>query len=621
MAAYAASNCHAKTFNGTNRVWKQCGWGKVGGTDFCTRHQVAQKNGLWPIPGAADVQGAPDPDAFEPAPALQPPVQQQPVLPALPLAAPAPLNHPSPVAQPPLAWAAPDHAQPPLAWAAPAHVPPLCLLAIPWAEFEQQAPPKAEGPPEVDHAPVTKKRKLSPGLLAKCDNTGTGKHTAELRFYALFCAEHTEDLGQLPNIGKTVTTQWGKAFLSDAGVNAYLLMLQQDAKPRQVYDKFTSLKQGFRSLNLPASDLPAWCEHGASAPPMISQTFRDHKRSVAKDEAPVEEKGFVTPAHTQEFAVQMVLKHKAGEAPPTHLNDALMLWVMSGRSHRLVNVSNIKWADVGFHGAGAEDPEPQPPFMNILTTKRLGACSASQAAQASVNIRFTLGDTISKELFQAWWDFAPDDVKSDPDAYFFPSRKGDAINWQKAMGYKEVDTIVLGCAQFLGLVHSAEHAATFTSKSIRCGVAAETMRIVRGALSAINPKLGRAQSSKMELNTYSPASVFCEPGLLHSDLAEIDSYFQAALHETYGQKKADMLCAACGYPFCKCIKCISMANGGGKGAGSKHTCWLQGRVSGKKAKNSITETEAQFESRVAAWMWYGVQDMPIYQEAAFKFLT
>jgi hypothetical protein len=316
----------------------------------------------------------------------------------------------------------------------------------------------------------------------------------------------------------------------------------------------------------------------------------------------------------------MIIKHKAGEAPPTHLNDALMLWVMSGRSHRLVNVADIKWADVGFHGAGADDPEPPPPYMDVLATKRLGACSASQASQASVNIRFIFGDIISKELFHAWLDFVPDEIRHDPDAYFFPARNGDAISWHRAKSYKEVDAIVLGCANFLGLVHSADHAATFTSKSIRCGVAAETMRIVRGALSAINPKLGRAQSSKMELSTYAPASVFCEPGLLHGDLVEITSYFEAALHEAFGQKKADMLCATCGYPFCTCSKCTSIANGGGKGAGCKHTCWLQGRVPGKKAKNWMSETQEQFDSRVAAWMWFGVQDMPIYQEAAFKFL-
>jgi hypothetical protein len=38
---------------------------------------------------------------------------------------------------------------------------------------------------------------------------------------------------------------------------------------------------------------------------------------------------------------------------------------------------------------------------------------------------FSLGDVISQYFFGAWWDATPDDIKTDPTAFFFPAA-GDA---------------------------------------------------------------------------------------------------------------------------------------------------------------------------------------------------
>ena len=123
-----------------------------------------------------------------------------------------------------------------------------------------------------------------------------------------------------------------------------------------------------------------------------------------------------------------------------------------------------------------------------------------------------------------------------------------------------MDAYVLACARSLGLVLNDEHAATFTSKAIRAGVAADTARTVMSTMASINPKHGRSKGSKMDLAVYCPPSVLCEPGLLLHDVDGITDFYNTSVQAHLATKKTQWLCEVCGYPKCECSKCTKKRN-------------------------------------------------------------
>lgn len=50
-------------------------------------------------------------------------------------------------------------------------------------------------------------------------------------------------------------------------------------------------------------------------------------------------------------------------------------------------------------------------------------------------------------------------------------------------------------------------------------------------MNAINPTFGRAEDSNVDQQKYTPRAVLTEPGLLHSDVDAIQSYFDAAMED------------------------------------------------------------------------------------------
>jgi hypothetical protein len=612
----------------------------VGGL-FCTWHSKEQKNGLWEMEAAQPAASVPLPAqpaaealALQPAQPAQPaaePIVLQPAQPAQPADEPIALQPPTLALDGglfpggPVAGSGCKHA-------APLHLPVrLALCNAPWADIGAGSQPPLKkrklsvlgATPKRAAAPspiLATDNKLQPSLLAKVIARSANKkcdtQQKEATAYALFCQANSKELGQLPNIGQLVQTKVGSLWLSEVGINAYLVALMDSLVSRTVYEKFLAIKAGLRSLGLPGGVLPAWMEPKASPPTLVNQTFRQQKQEDYKSQAPAKEKGFIEPDKLMSYVLDTIAKDIQGLANQVQMRDALVLWVMVGRSHRFVNLNELQCANVGQLAAGSQELATHHFFLNLATTKALGSMSASQIVDARVVVRFTLKDAISKYLVQAWLDCIP--AETSP-TYFFPHAGTSGFEWGQKMSYKEMDCAVLQCAYFLDLVNSQEHSKTFTSKSLRSGVAAQSYKVLREVVSCINPRHGRSQCSKMDQVVYCPKSVMTEPGLLHHDLEGIQAAFDLQLHCSFGSKKDTLLCKACGCPWCECSKCRYMACGG-KGHASKHTCWLQNRGCGKKAKDWIYETVEQFEERCASWSRLGISSPPLFSKGFFQFM-
>jgi hypothetical protein len=312
-----------------------------------------------------------------------------------------------------------------------------------------------------------------------------------------------------------------------------------------------------------------------------------------------------------------MIDDKMGKASLRDILCALQLWIGSGRSHRFVNVSDVRWGDVGYDRSSRGSDESEVPFVVIETTKPVFALTAQQAIDAKVRVVFSLGDAISKYFFGAWWDATPDDIKTDPTAFFFPAAGADGFEWHTQQPRSEMDDMVRDCGYALGLVHNDEHARTFTSKSLRTGIAAEVARDFRVTVTAVNKLHGRSEASRQDCTTYCPPEVLTEPGLLYSDVAAIQAQFDTALSAAFVPIRYDILCTACGYPYCACHKCYKPKTG----RGNVHTCWLGVRGVGRKSKNWIAEDEEQFEDRWKAWADLGVDDPPLFVGGCFQFGT
>jgi hypothetical protein len=452
----------------------------------------------------------------------------------------------------------------------------------------------------------------------------SGQATDAIASFSVFCNTYSSELGCLPNVGMPIPSRAGELYVSDVAVTAYLHSLQAGLSMATVYNKFASLKAGFRNLNLHRGMLPRWSEPSASAPPLVQKFFREAKKAAAREEQVVVERGFITSEQVLAYALHIVVKDMASEACKAEIVDALMLWVMAGRSHRLTNLQKTKWCDVGqvsmASGSSEVAPAPDQPFMNLAATKLLGCMSAKQLAETHIVVKFYLGDPVSQYLYNAHLDSTPLDIKGDPDMHFFPHKGPSELDFSRPVSNQSVKSAVLACAYHLGLVHNDEHAETFDCNSIRRGVAADVTQLLKDALGKLNLKHGRREGSLTGILVYTPRSVVVQPGLLHTDVGSIQEAFDNKVSEHVQRMRATLLCTTCGYPACQCSKCACVARGGkGKGAGSKHCCWLGGRRKGKHAKNSADETEQQFEARLQAWTTFGVDDAPVRRDGRFLF--
>ena len=373
------ARCTATAYSGKYRKWGQCSHRKLPGFAFCARHRNEQKHGIWQ-PAVEDHTPCANqlPCAGQPC-ALEPPVQHESRVPVATL------------------------------------TPLLCLLNTSWEQHIATVREQRSATPDVT-APAPKRRRaeptVSPEILAQCVTPSDNKDQLQLQLYASFCEANAAELQALPSIGSTADTPFGRVFLSEAAVNAHLLVILERASLSAANRSFAALKKALRSLNLGADVLPAWCIFNAPAPPMISAAFRKRKRDDASTEAPSKVHGVITHQSAMAWAARVVCEDKAGTSCGQDIADALYIWVAAARSHREVNLTSVTWADVGYKelagSAAARPRHTNQPFINIATTKPLGACSAQQSASMTCKVEFLVTDDIADYLFREWWGIAPD---------------------------------------------------------------------------------------------------------------------------------------------------------------------------------------------------------------------
>lgn len=306
----------------------------------------------------------------------------------------------------------------------------------------------------------------------------------------------------------------------------------------------------------------------------------------------------------------MIVECISGKADRATIGGALLLRLQSGRSHRHVNIpGNLKFGDTGTLSGHDAAQEPVP-FINALCTKPLGAMTVQGVANAQGRVQLLLTDKVTQFLWDAW---AGEQWTADiprEHAYVFPKQGRDGFEWNLPMTRLQHDRVVQRCAQVMGLAFTADELKSITSKAVRCGVSAKVARQLRETLTGGSKTLGRAAGSNMDIGVYTPKEVLMEPGPLHSDEADVSARLEQALAEHFGPLKNDLLCKHCGFPGCVCMACGPAKRG-------SHTCWLKGRMGPKPRKAGYSETDDQCNARLAAWLGFGIDEVPVWDGTGY----
>ena len=216
----------------------------------------------------------------------------------------------------------------------------------------------------------------------------------------------------------------------------------------------------------------------------------------------------------------------------------------------------------------------------------------------------------------------PAEEAEEKPTYFFPAEKKRGhlgFDHSKPMQPESVRQAMVEVAKFNGLVKNQDHEKRFDCNSIRRGTASDTADLLRQTLGELNSRRGRQPGSQMDLARYCPKSVLVKPGLLHTDVPAINRFFEEKAEEASQMHQWSLLCSICGYPNCNCQKCSSVLKGGGRGASTKHKCWLADRGRGKQARNQVRESQQQAQERRNAWMLHNVSNPPTFKDYRFTF--
>jgi hypothetical protein len=219
------------------------------------------------------------------------------------------------------------------------------------------------------------------------------------------------------------------------------------------------------------------------------------------------------------------------------------------------------------------------------------------------------------------WSAAASEICEDNEAYLFPAQLSDGFDFSTPISYAEHAKAVQRCASQLGLATCDQHLASFTSQSIRSGVAAGVVRLLKDTLAGANKFHGRAKRSKIDTEVYCPDHVFLEPGPLFANAEEINSTMAQFLANRFHPLKENLLCSICGFPACKCLSCAWRSNNAQLKTSCKigHSCWLLLlSKGGRKCKSGPSETDQQADIRSAAWSAFGILEVPGYQDGKFK---
>ena len=439
------------------------------------------------------------------------------------------------------------------------------------------------------------------------------KQQTALSDYITFCSANWQELLKLPGVAQHHTTEEGKFFLSDQAIAAWLKQLMGSLKLDTVYGKFTALKEGLKGLNLTANVAPHWLENGAEKPPAVHKILKEQKKQTFKEEPIDDPKGAITKEQVMEYALAIILEDKAGNASQTDIINCFLMWCMSGRAHRLGNIRNTRTSDVGTvsQPAGHGEAPKEAPWICLPVTKLLGVMTAKQITETPLVMKFFMEDAISIYLWEAWMSIVPEEAKDQDDKYFFPFQGPEGFDFSRPTSPEQVKGAILACAAWHGQPAHVKHDAN----SIRRGLAMEVVDLLKRALEQINPQHGRGRSSDTDIVVYCSKGHLVKPGLLHTDVAGIQTAWDNHMHVHTAALKAQLLCVTCGYPDCKCVKCGLLALG--KTNHRFHECWLAGRTPGKKAKNWILEFPDQQDARASAWAAHGIHDLPVFQGGQF----
>ena len=488
------------------------------------------------------------------------------------------------------------------------------LLHIGADSFGHFEPPLPEGPTAKKARLLEEKKAQAFETPLHQDTLSSIKAACELHLdhnskevllakkFSQFCTTNKQQLLKLGGFGKLVGTKYGQMFLTDKAATAFLMAMQHQApvQANTLHTKFSTLKKGIRSTDLPAAHMPAWASDGAAPPPVLARYLKHLAKAQASSKPAAAEQGFLTSDHIRQYATNLIIEYKvAKEVQIEPYVDALFMRVQSGRSIRAVDLFAIRMSDVGFQSASHTGGTV--PCLEVTIKKPLAKMSVSSAVAANPKSTILLSDILTQKLFDIWWEYTPQEHHGSPDHFFFPAKGPDGFLWDTALTYKDCSPFIQHAALSLGLVSTDDHLATFQLKSIRQGAAAESVAIIKDALAGSNRKRGRAPTSKMDVEVYAPSNALLAPGPLFAPELE-DQLYKSTLEEHFSHCKGELLCTVCGYPQCGCDKCHHKAKNAKKmPKGILHSCWMgehdRGQV-GRRSSKVCAETEEEFALRL-----------------------
>ena len=469
-----------------------------------------------------------------------------------------------------------------------------------------------------DQEPAIKKPKYSMQHISEYFDTqakAKDKKSQGPSYLIQYCAfsEQLPFKALPPSAKASIQTPGGQMFVSEQVLKAWLSHIRFGGGPvgeavypsghtKQLAILLKGLKEELKSCGLSWADLPEWVWQESSS---LAQLFRDWKKVDMTTEEPASRRLSISPATIESYCHKVAIAIMERKATAVEIEEALLLRLQSARSHRHVNMpGGIKVSD---HGCDHRDGT-EVHWVTAICSKPLGSMKIEGIANAKGKVKFLITDELTLRLWKAWLEELPCDI--DPaTSFLFPKQGKENFDWSVPLTRDQHDRAVQRMAKIMDLSLTPEEIGKLTSKSVRSGVSAEVARVVRDTLTELNRKHGRASSSSMDLSVYCPKEVLMEPGPLFGNTEQIAAKLQSSLAEHFAKKKTELLCRACGFPACPCHACRHPKR-------CPHVCWLAGKC-GPKPKHGFKETDEQLATRVAAWLRFGIDGLPEFENGVY----
>jgi hypothetical protein len=229
----------------------------------------------------------------------------------------------------------------------------------------------------------------------------------QLEKYSSFCVQVPDD--SVPNNFKElVDTMAGPISLQEGMVKLYLTNLRfagglpsnkvpATGHVQQLAKVWHNLLNGIKQSDIPHTSWPAWVNGTAAA---ITQLFRAWKRADSAHEPAVLKRTWISSSQVEDYCIKVILEDMQGLSCYIDIGEALLMRLQSARSHRFVNLAELKWADTGSK-ASATNQESIPLF-NIMCTKPLGTKTIQGLVHAKCKVELLITDAITKYLWDKW---------------------------------------------------------------------------------------------------------------------------------------------------------------------------------------------------------------------------